>query len=209
MSAHPPRHVAAAAVAVALAVGLAGCGGGSSSSSTTSQAGASSSAAAPASSGAPSSGVAKPGASFAVGQAATVDFIPPSQNTTTPVTRLQITVTSIQRGTLADFNGVKLNAQQRAGTPVYVKARIANVGSKPAQSDTVAADLQGLDNTGNIEQSLTIIGDFPRCNDSSSQAAIAPGKSLDTCLVYLVPGGITKVAYTGTEAYISSPVTWK
>jgi hypothetical protein len=144
-----------------------------------------------------------------VGQPATVDFIPPSQLGKTPLTRLNITIQSIQKGTLADFKGVELNAQQRAGTPVYVKAHIANVGSKPAESDTAAADLEGIDNTGNTVQSLTIIGDFPRCNDTSSRAPIAPGKSLDTCLIYLVPGGITKVAYTGTEDYISSPVTWK
>ncbi len=66
-----------------------------------------------------------------------------------------------------------------------------------------------MDNTGNTEQSLTIIGDFARCNDASSEKPIAPGQSLNTCLIFLVPGGITKVAYTGTEDYIGSPVTWK
>jgi hypothetical protein len=153
--------------------------------------------------------VAKPGASFAVGQAATVNFIPPSQNTKTPVTRLQVTVQSIQKGTLADFKNVQLDAQQRAGTPTYVQVKIANTGSKPAQSDTAAADIEGIDNTGNTTQSLTIIGDFARCNDPSSTKPIDPGKSLQTCLIFLVPGGINKVAYTGTEDYIGSPVTWK
>lgn len=191
-----------------LAVALGSCGG-SSSSSTSAPASPSSTstpaAAPPASSGA----VAKPGATFGVGHPATVDFIPPSQLTKKPVTRLRITVQSIQKGTLADFKDVRLDAQQRAGSPVYVKVDITNVGSKAAQSDTVSADVQGIDNTGNTEQSLTIIGDFPRCNDSSSQAPITPGKTLSTCLIYLVPGGITKVAYTGTNDYISSPVTWK
>jgi hypothetical protein len=187
-----------------LAVALGGCGGSSSSSSPP---------ASPSSASTPAAetpnGVAKPGATFAVGQPALVDFIPPSQLTKTPVTRLRITVRSIEKGTLADFKDVQLDAQQRAGSPVYVKVDITNAGSKPAQSDTVTADLQGIDNTGNTEQSLTIIGDFQRCNDSSSQAPIGPGKSLSTCLIYLVPGGIDKVAYTGTEAYISSPVIWR
>jgi hypothetical protein len=34
------------------------------------------------------------------------------------------------------------------------------------------------------------------------------GQSYDNCLTFLVPGGITKVAYSGTDDYISSPVTW-
>jgi hypothetical protein len=193
-------------------VRFAGCGSSSSSSSSSPAGSSAASASSSAASGAPaasSGAVAKPGATFAVGQPATVDFIPPSQVTKTPVTRLRITVQSIQKGTLADFKGVQLDAQQRAGSPVYVKVDITNVGSKPAQSDTASADVQGIDNTGNTEQSLTIIGDFPRCNDTSSQAPIAPGKTLSTCLIYLVPGGITKVAYTGTNDYISSPVTWK
>jgi hypothetical protein len=96
-------------------------------------------------------------------------------------------------------------AQQRAGSPVYVKVDIVNVGSRPAESDTVAADVQGIDNTGNTEQSLTIIGDFPRCNDSSSRTPISPGKSFSTCLIYLVPGGITKVAYTARTTTSTRP----
>ena len=204
------RKWPAAAAALTLAALIAGCGSSNSSSSSASSARApatsSSSSSAPA---ATAGAVAKPGASFGVGQAATVNFIPPSQNTKTPVTRLQVTVQSIQKGTLADFKNVQLDAQQRAGTPTYVQVKIANIGSKPAKSDTAAADIQGVDNTGNTAQSLTIIGDFARCNDSSTEKPIAPGQSLQTCLIFLVPGGITKVAYTGTEDYISSPVTWK
>jgi hypothetical protein len=168
---------------------LGGCGGSSSSASSSpssSAAGTGAGAGPPTSAGS----VAKPGAQFAVGQPATVDFIPPGQLAKTPVTRLRITVKSIQKATLADFKDVQLDAQQRAGSPVYVKVEIANVGSKPAQSDTVAADVQGIDSTGSTVQSLTIIGDFPRCNDSSSRAPISPGKSFSTCLIYLVPGGI-------------------
>jgi hypothetical protein len=197
------------ALAVGLASLLAACGGSSSSSST-----ASSQASAPASSpsAAPTTSsdtIAKPGATFSVGQPATVNFIPPTQNTKTPVTRLKVTVQSIQKGTLDDFKNVQLDAQEKAGTPTYVQVKIANVGSKAAKSDTAAADIEGVDNTGNTAQSLTIIGDFTRCNDPSSEKPIAPGQSLQTCLIFLVPGGITKVAYTGTTDYIDSPVTWK
>ena len=200
----------ATAVAVVLAGVLAACGASSSSSSTaTDQANASASTSSSPAPTTSSGAVAKPGASLSVGQPATVNFIPPSQDTKTPVTRLKVTVQSIQKGTLDDFKNVQLDAQQRAGTPTYVQVKIANVGSKPAKSDTAAADIEGVDNTGNTEQSLTIIGDFTRCNDPSSEKPIPPGESLQTCLIFLVPGGINKVAYTGTEDYIGSPVTWK
>jgi hypothetical protein len=35
------------------------------------------------------------------------------------------------------------------------------------------------------------------------------GKSYETCLTFLVPGGITAAAYTGDSDYIDSPVMWK
>jgi hypothetical protein len=31
---------------------------------------------------------------------------------------------------------------------------------------------------------------------------------MHTCLTFLVPGGIKKVGYTGTQDYIDTPVTW-
>jgi hypothetical protein len=203
------RKWLATTVALVLAGVLAGCGGTSSSSSTASDQASSASASSASSAQTSTGGIAKPGASLAVGQPATVNFIPPTQNTKTPVTRLRVTVQSIEKGTLDDFKNVQLDAQQKAGTPTYVKVKIANVGSQPAKSDTAAADIEGVDNTGETEQSLTIIGDFARCNDPSSEKPIAPGQSIQTCLIFLVPGGITKVAYTGTTDYIDSPVTWK
>jgi hypothetical protein len=184
---------------------LAGCGGRSVSSSTAAQR-ASSPPSAP---GAAHRGVAKPGAQYTVGQTATVGYVPSGSLSNTPLTTLEITVKAIQRGTLADFKDVQLDAQQRAGTPDYVTLKIVNTGSEPADGDTVTASIQGVDNTGSLNDDLSIIGDFPRCNDTSTGATIAPGKSLSTCLIFMVPGGISKVAYIGTEAYINSPLTWK
>lgn len=211
--------------AVLATVGAAGCGGSTSHSSTSSA--PSSSSAAPAtpaatsstsaagtstaaassstSSGAP----AKPGASFAVGQAAIVNFQPSAQESGPPTTRLMVTVDSIKKGTLADFNGIQLDASEKAGLPEYVTLHVTNVGSKPAEGDDITADIQGVDNTGNLQSAVVFLGDFPKCNDTSTQAPVAPGKSLGTCLTFLVPGGITKVAYTGDDDYEGTPVTWK
>jgi hypothetical protein len=194
-------------LAAGAALLLAGCGGGSSSSTSTSAANTSTASTASQSSPAPSGATAAPGASFAVGQAATVRFTPLSSSSKTGST-LKVTVESLQQGTLADFNGIQLDASQKAGTPDYVTVTITNMGPGQVKSSDAGADIQGVDNTGNTQQSVTFIGTFPKCNDVSSDALIAPGHAMHTCLTFLVPGGIKKVAYTGTQDYIGSPVTW-
>jgi hypothetical protein len=200
--------------ALVLAVGVAACGSASNSSSSSASA---SSAAASASSSsttatqAAATGGAKaaaPGAKVAIGQSATVGYNPPGATGNAKSSVLRVTVQSLDQGTLSDFNGIQLDASQKASTPDYVKVHVTNLGPHPIDVDGTSAAIQGLDNTGSTQQSVTFIGDFPRCPDKASTTPLPPGRSYDNCLTFLVPGGITKVAYTGTEAYISSPVVW-
>jgi hypothetical protein len=51
-------------------------------------------------------------------------------------------------------------------------------------------------------------GSLADCNEAETPNPLAAGKTFQTCLTFLVPGGITKVAYTGTESYITKPVIW-
>jgi hypothetical protein len=196
--------------AIGLAAGLAACGGSSSSSS--SQAAASPSATpTPAStptkadSNASSGGSAAPGTKLTVGTSATVRYTPLSH--ATPST-LKVTVQSLQKGTLDDFKGIDLDAAQKAATPVYVKVKVTNLGPGTIDVDATSAAIEGIDSTGNTAQSVTFIGTFPRCPDNQSTTQMHAGSSYNNCLTFLVPGGIDKVAYTGTDAYINSPVTW-
>lgn len=160
----------------------------------------------------PSGAVTAPGTKLAVGKTAIVAYKRGSDFSNSPATqRLQITVTSIVKGTLADFNGLQLDATQKAGTPFYVKVRIANVGpgDVAAGTDDPSVDIEGLDSTGQTQQSVTFLGTFPRCNAVSPPKRMTRGKSFDTCLTFLVPGGIKAAAYTGTSDYVNSPVTWR
>ena len=190
-----------------LAAGLAACGGSSSSSS-------SQAAASPAS---PRVDTARreggshqvvrwsrlaPGTKLAVGASATVRYTPLSH--ATPST-LKVTVQSLQKGTLNDFKGLDLDASQKAATPVYVKVKVTNLGPGTIDIDATSAAIEGLDSTGNTAQSVTFIGTFPRCPDHQSTTQMRAGSSYNNCLTFLVPGGIDKVAYTGTDAYINSP----
>jgi hypothetical protein len=210
---------------VALTLGLGACGssGSSSSSATTSaqstptqtatQAAttASTSAATTTSTSAasPSSaGAAAPGTKLAVGQAATVVFHPPSVTDKSKDSTLKLAISAMKKGTLNDFNGIKLDASEKAGTPFYVHVSLTNLGPHPVDVNAASAAIEGVDSTGNTQQSVTFIGDFPPCPDNGTTTPLPPGKTFTSCLTYLVPGGIGKVAYLGTDDYINSPVTW-
>jgi hypothetical protein len=195
---------------------LGGCGSSttssSSSSSTSAVSSASSGTAAGATTPAPAAtgGVAAAGTKLAVGKTATVAF-DPDYSSDSATQRLQITVQSIVKGSLADFHGITLNAAEKAATPFYVKVRITNVGSGnvTAHNNDPGNQIQGMDSTGQPQDSVTFLGEFPRCNDVAAPTPMTSGKSFDTCLTFLVPGGITAAAYIGDSSYFKSPVTWK
>jgi hypothetical protein len=192
-----------------LAAALAACGGSSSSSSSQAAASPASSASTPPAAKADpaksSGGALAPGTKLTVGASATVRYTPLSHSTPS---NLKVTVQSLQKGTLDDFKGIDLDASQKAATPVYVKVKVTNLGPGTIDVDATSAAIEGLDSTGNTAQSVTFIGTFPRCPDNQSTTQMRAGSSYSNCLTFLVPGGIDKVAYTGTDAYINSPVTW-
>jgi hypothetical protein len=156
-------------------------------------------------------GVAAPGTKLTFGQTGMLSF----QSSTAsgangPTYKMAVTVQAPQQGTIADFKGVQLDASQKAGTPDYVQVKVTNLG--PGTLDTASSDptveLQGVDDTGNLDDSITFIGDFPRCNDNTPPAHWAAGQSFSTCLTFLEPGAISKVAYIGANDYLNSPVVW-
>jgi len=137
-----------------------------------------------------------------------VAFTPAGSTDKSKASTLQVTVQSFDKGSLSDFNGIQLDANEKASTPVYVKVHVTNLGPANIDVDSSAAAIEGVDNTGNNQSSVTFIGDFPKCPDAASTKPIATGKGYDDCLTFMVPGGITKVSYNGTNDYIDSPVTW-
>jgi hypothetical protein len=154
---------------------------------------------------------AAPGTALAAGQTANVGF-----DTTTktgakgPSYKVAVTVESIKKGSLKDFAGIQLNATEKASTPFYAKVKITNLSSTgiDTTSNDPAISVEGVDTTGDTDTSVTFFGTFPPCPDTDTPNPFKPRQSVETCLTYLVPGGITKVAYTGTSAYETSPVTW-
>jgi hypothetical protein len=224
------RMLLAALGAASLAAALTGCGGsgaasssasssattadnGSAAATTAAVAATSTASAAGGQSSGGSAGVAKPGASLAAGQSAIVPYqVTLANGGNGPTYNMRITVQSIERGTLADFNGIQLDADQKASTPYYARVRMTNLGpgTLNTSDNDPAGSIQGIDNTGQPQDSLTfLLGTFPRCPDVTTPNPFKPGQSFDTCLTFLIPGGITKVAYTGPpQGYYDTPLTW-
>jgi hypothetical protein len=228
-----PGRIAAWAIAAVAVPGLAACSGTSSGSgpaspSTSAAAGTSSPVQSPASSQPASQGrtagsgsLTPPGTHLALGGPATVGWVPPSQDLGTGAhegIKLQVTVVSIQKGTMADFRNVELNGNQRSSTPYYVQLRVTALSnaSVPKDSDP-AITFTAIDDRGQEQQSITFLGTFSRCDDPTPPKQFVSGKTYQSCLAYLIPGGgsIQKVQWDNGPAaanqvtpYFDRPVVW-
>ena len=228
-----PGRIAAWAIAAVAVPGLAACSGTSSGSSpaspsTSAAAGTSSPVQSPASSQpaaqgrtAGSGSLTPPGTHLALGGPATVGWVPPSQDLGTGAhkgIKLQVTVVSIQKGTMADFRNVELNGNQRRSTPYYVQLRVTALSnaSVPKDSDP-AITFTAIDDRGQEQQSITFLGTFSRCDDPTPPKQFVSGKTYQSCLAYLIPGGgsIQKVQWDNGPAaanavtpYFDRPIVW-
>jgi hypothetical protein len=204
-----------AAVVVGALVGACGSSGGSSSTgsgSTTSggaaSAAASSSSTATTTSSSATAGVAKPGTGLSVGQTATVTYTPLTSSGNGKARTVKVTVASIRPGSAADLKALDVSGAPKGALPQYATVTVTNLGPLSIDVDGTSDAIQGIDHSGNQQDPVSIIGDFPPCNQNSATTPVAAGASFHTCLTYLVSGGITKVAWTGTDDYMNSPVTW-
>ena len=224
-----PGRIAAWAIAAVAIPGLAACSGTSSGSSPASPASSpaassSASTSAPAQSqgqAAGSGSLTPPGAHLAFGGLATVGWVPPSQDTGTGAhrgIRLRVTVVSIQKGTMADFRNVQLNGTERKSTPYYVQLRVTALSSTPPPKDSdPAITFTAIDDRGQQQQSITFLGTFSRCDDPMPPKHFVSGKTYESCLAYLIPGGgsIQKVQWDNGPAaanevtpYFDRPIVW-
>jgi hypothetical protein len=206
-------RLAMLAVFTTLLLGACGSSGGSSggSSSASSASGGATPVAASSTattSGTATPGVTKPGTGLTVGQTATVTYTPLTSSGNGKPRTLKITVASIRTGSSADLKGIDLSGAPKGAVPQYATVTVTNVGPLSIDVDGTSDAIQGIDHGGNQQDPVSFIGDFPPCNQNSSTTPVAAGASFHTCLTYLVSGGITKVGWTGTDDYTSSPVTW-
>jgi len=190
--------------------GSSSSAGGSASTASTGTGGgsASTTTAATTASGSATAGVTKPGTGLSAGQTATVAYTPLTSSGNGKQRTLKITVASIRTGSSADLKGIDLSGAPKGAVPQYATVTVTNLGPLSIDVDGTSDAIQGIDHSGNQQSPVSFIGDFPPCDQNSSTTPVGAGASFHTCLTYLVSGGITKVGWTGTDDYASSPVTW-
>jgi hypothetical protein len=227
-----PGRIAAWAIAAVAVPGLAACSGtssGSTPASPRSSPAASTSSPTQSPAGQPaaqgqtagSGSLTPPGTHLAFGGAATVGWVPPSQDTGNGAhqgLKLQVTVVSIQKGTMADFRNIELNANERKSTPYYVQLRVTALGStQPPKDSDPAITVTAIDDRGQEQQSVTFLGTFARCDDPFPPKQFVSGKTYQSCLTYLIPGGgsVQKVQWDNGPAaanqvtpYFERPIVW-
>ncbi|HEY2287189.1 MAG TPA: hypothetical protein VGH88_15745, partial [Streptosporangiaceae bacterium] len=132
--------------------------------------------------------------------------------------KLKVTVESVQKGTITDFTNIDLNASEKKSTPYYVQVRLTALGSvAPPKDNDPALTFTAIDDRGQEQDNITILGTFQRCDAPSPPTSFANGKSYQSCLTYLIPGGgsIKSVEWKDgpapaddVSAYYDRPVVW-
>jgi hypothetical protein len=224
-----PGRITAWSAGAVLALGLAACGGSTSGgtaapSTSAAQQSAPAAATAPAASGgspapAGAGGLTPPGTHLALGQDATVGWVPEGGGEGAHAgLKLQVDVLSIVKASMSDFKNVDLTGAQKSDTPYYVRLRIKALGAAPPKSDDdPAIAFDAIDDRGQQQGSVTFFGTFQPCDETTPPKPFTAGKSYSSCLVYLMPGGgsIQKVQWAdgpsgsdGLTPYFEKPVVW-
>lgn len=156
-------------------------------------------------------GFTKPGSELALGETAHVKLKPLDAVDSKTTYPLDVTVHEIEKGSIDDFKGIDLEPNEKASTPYYVKVEVATPDRALPVKDDPDIRFDAIDDRGQEQGSITFLGDFPRCEDKRPPAPFSKGKSYESCLAYLIPGGgsIVAVEWTGSDEYVLKPVTWK
>jgi hypothetical protein len=86
----------------------------------------------------------------------------------------------------------------------------------PANSDPAIA-FRAIDDRGQEQESITFLGTFSRCDEATPPKPFVSGKSYQSCLTYLMPGGgsIQKVEWNDGPSkanevtpYFDNPIIW-
>jgi hypothetical protein len=220
-------RTAALGAALALALGAAACGESGDDSSTTTQASTTATThtgtqmtSTADSSGSANGGLTPPGATLGFGDEATVGWVPPSRYSGTGGQqgyRLQVSVEGIEQGSIDDFKNIELDADQQKSTPYYVKVSVKALEDVNVGTDDPDITFDAIDDRGQEQGSVTFFGEFERCDDTQVPRPFPNGKSYESCLTYLVPGGgsIDEVHWRSGPSspnevtpYFDDPVVW-
>lgn len=137
------------------------------------------------------------GTTLTVGQPATVAWRPTPQT----VGVLQIRVTALRQGLLADFGGFVLGPVTRRATPYYVDATVTNVGR--GDLGGAAVPLVMVDRRGTLVEASRFQSTFTPCSATPLPSPFKHGATAPVCLVFLAAdhGSLDSVAFRPRRSY--------
>ena len=209
---HPPASrpaLSLVVLATASALALGGCSGGSGASGSGDR--SSTASASSSSSPSPSSTVKVPGGTKLTDQGAKLSFGDTARVIFEPTAArgsvLQLTVQKVRHGRLADFNGFILDdAYKKKASYYYATVRVKNIGKSDVGG--VPVPLWGVNDANTLLPAVNFTTTFAKCPSKPLPRSFGPGKTVDTCLVYLSPnrGKLDAVSYRPSQEF--NPITW-
>ncbi|MFD7905359.1 hypothetical protein ACFV4F_11430 [Kitasatospora sp. NPDC059722] len=123
---------------------------------------------------------------------------------------IAMAVTSIEQGTQADLDSLKLGDKAAGMVPYYIHYKFTNVGTTDLSNSTLT-HIRGLQPDGSGAQGVAIFTSFPKCTASPMPPGFTNGQSAVGCFVSLAPAA-SKVAgaeYSADPYTIGKGVVWK
>jgi hypothetical protein len=145
----------------------------------------------------------KAGSALKFGESANVAYEPNAERNSV----LQLTVSAVQQGEIADLSSYVLDDRTKASTPYYVRVSVKNIGDGDVGQTPIP--LWAVDNTNTLIQASSFTNAFTKCPSTALPTTFAPNATLSACLVYLVPnhGTLTGVSFRPLQAF--APIVWK
>ncbi len=120
---------------------------------------------------------------------------------------LSLSVDSIQEGKLADFAAYQLDDRTKKSRPYYVRVSVKNLGT--GDLSRAAIPLLAVNDKNTQYQPSSFNNTFSLCPSLPLPAGFVGGKSVQGCLVYLIPDGgrLVEMNYRPLQAF--EPITWQ
>ncbi|MEP9361354.1 hypothetical protein ABLE68_00215 [Nocardioides sp. CN2-186] len=144
-----------------------------------------------------------PGTHLEVGDSAVVAYEPRQDQ----VGALDITVTKLQKTSIKDsFAAWQLSDEQKKSTPYFVDVTVENVGDTDLGGRRIP--LYVVNDQNVLVESTPFASSFEPCPSTPFPDKFPSGKSVDACLVYLLPdhGTLDAVSFRPDESF--NPITW-
>ena len=147
--------------------------------------------------------LSKAGTELAFREPAVVAYEPNPQRSSV----LSLSVDSVQLGRIADFASYQPQATIKLSRPYYVRVSVKNLGT--GDLSRAAIPVLAVDNRNTLIRPSSFNNTFARCPSLPLPAGFVAGKSVQGCLVYLVPNGgtVVEMSYRPLQAF--EPITWK